>query len=92
MAGNIDRIPGGTIVYDWGAFSSVRKAGQDLAMEKAKEIAAAASAYPQPAPSKKYVAKAGPNIAAVVYPATRHARRSNAKHNTLVKLLGERRS
>lgn len=82
--------PSARVVFDWDAFNELRKQAQEIAIDQAEDLAQAASSYPKPAATKKYEAKKGPNIAAVVVPATTHARRSNAKHNTLVKLLGER--
>lgn len=92
MTRNVVRLgPNAKIVFDWEAFSQLRKQGQKLALEEAEDIAAEASNYPTPAPTRHYAAIKGPNIAAVVSPSSLHAKRSNAKHNTLVKMLRSRR-
>lgn len=89
MAGKVVDLGGGSkVVFDWSEFSQVRKLGQQEAMKIAKELAAKADNYPQSGPRKKYRARKGAHISAIVEPATPHAWNSNAKHNTLVKLLG----
>lgn len=89
MAGSVVNLgPGGKIVFDWSEFAQVRKLGQEEAMKAAKELAVKADNYPQSGPRKQYRARKGAHISAIVEPATPHARNSNAKHNTLVKLLG----
>lgn len=79
---------GSSIEFDWAAFSRVRKDGQKLAVAAAEVIRDRADAYPKPAASKQYRARKAPHISAIVEPATIHARRSNAEHNTLLKILG----
>ncbi|STC97554.1 hypothetical protein [Corynebacterium renale] len=89
MAGRIANLDsGGKIVFDWSEFAKVRKLGQKEALKIAEDLAHKADNYPQPGPRKRYRARKGKNISALVEPATPHARNSNAKHNTLVKLLG----
>ena len=93
MARNIVDLGGDSkIVFDWGQFSALRRMGQTIAIQEAEALARRAESYPAPsewrAEPKKYSVKRGRWISASVAPQTKHAAYSNAKHNTLVKLLG----
>lgn len=89
MAGNRDKLGSGSeIVYDWSAFQEVRNSSSDLVAEAAGKLVGRANSYPSPAPTKRYGWQFHGEDAAVVFPDTMHAANSNAKHNTLVKVMG----
>ena len=89
MAGNRDRIGRNcTIVYDWDAFQQVRDSSQDLIEDYAEQLVGRADAFPSPAVSKRYSWSRRDWGGVFVFPVTPHAANSNAKHNTLVKLMG----
>lgn len=77
-----------SIEFDWNQFSVLRKEGQKLAVAAGEVIRSRADNYPQAASTKRYRVRKGANISAIVEPATPHAKNSNAKHNTLLKILG----
>lgn len=84
-----DRIPGGKIVYDYDAFQAVREMANKFTEEVARDVAEKAANYPQPAPRKSYGYSMAPVDGARVFPSSPHAANSNAKHETLAKLIGE---
>ena len=67
------------------------QAVESMVSDVAQLMVAAADGYGQPALSKKYGYKVGhtDRARAIVFPETPHAMRSNLKHNTLVKVMGE---
>lgn len=77
-----------SIEFDWTQFSNIRKDGQKIAVAAAEVIRDRADNYPQPSPRKRYRVRKGAHISAIVEPATPHAKNSNAKHNTLLKIMG----
>lgn len=94
--GKVEKIPGGKIVYDWDVFDEIRQATNDLCEDMAKKIVAQAEAYPTPGRNKHYSYKMAANDGATIFPVSAgpgkkktHAENSNAKHNTLAKLLGQ---
>lgn len=89
MAGNRDRIGRNCeIVYDWSAFQEIRDSADEIVEDYAEQLVGRANAYPSPAPTKRYAWSRADQGGVFVYPDTPHAANSNAKHNTLVKLMG----
>ena len=83
----------GNVRFYYDAFDDIRTSPevQALVAQIAEEIADEATNYPQPAPLKKYRSKVQVGehtTTGIVAPASPHAANSNAKHNTLVKLIG----
>ena len=89
------------VKWNWSEFEAIRRSGNVTAMVDtvaARIATEAGPGYawsgrqgrkgPAPAWNKKRGKGYQGRYRAVVYPATFRARRSNAKHNTLVKLIG----
>ena len=89
---------GGEATFDWKAFDKIRRSPElvKLLEQIGEGIASEAEQYPEHSEPdydnrKKYVSKveAGKHTTTgIVAPASPHAANSNAKHNTLVKLIG----
>lgn len=90
---------GGEAVFDWDAFDQIRRSPElvKLLEQIGEGIASEAEQYPEHSEAgyenrKKYVSdvQVGEHTTTgIVAPASPHAANSNAKHNTLVKLLGK---
>lgn len=67
------------------------QAVESVVSDAAQRMVAEADGYGQPALSKKYGYKVGhtDRARAIVFTDSPHAMRSNLKHNTLVKVMGE---
>ena len=93
------RWDGGQARFNWGAFDEIRKSPEMQALLEgiAEGIAEEARMYPEHSEpgyinSKKYgheVKVLDSTTSAIVFPASPHAANSNAKHNTLVKIIGK---
>lgn len=87
----------GTVEFDWDGFSEVRKSPEmrELMEELLEGVAEEAEQYPPggSSPNRKAygwdVREMDATLNGIVFPASPHAANSNAKHNTLVKLLGK---
>lgn len=91
--GSTKKTSWGRMRFEYDGFDELRTSdGMKSVIEKVSdEVVNEADNYPQPGQRKKYdssVKVLDGTISAVISPATPHAANSNAKHNTLVKLLG----
>lgn len=75
-------------VFDWNAFDVIRNAHIPLVLEAAEKLARQAEQYPAPDPvsPRTYNVFHGEHRV-LVFPSGRRTHRSNAKHNTLIKVL-----
>lgn len=85
-------IPGGMIVWNDAGFQAILKSDQivDVIEVKAQEMVDAANEVGGAKETKRYGYKIGVTDRArgIVFTASRDAKNSNAKHNTLIKVMG----